>query len=386
LKVNTMDFAIPDRIESELRRFGDFFDEFCQPRLSTWYRRNAIERSYFAQMGQQDWLSHRWHVDGFKPHKGLRQTLILAHIAHRSPGLAVASLIQSELGLTALARFGSEELKRRYGPAAGRGDRLICIGNTENQAGSDAAAITMQARPVGGGWRLTGAKAYVSNGEISDFAVVTAITEPAAARNRRSSMFLVDLKAEGVRRKALSKQVWRPADLTRLRFDHVYVPATHLLGDPGRGLQQTLAVFTHSRIPIAGLALGTARGAFELAMRHARQRSVFGKRLIDLQAKGFEAARLYAQIEAAHLALLKACWAMDGGRDYRMASSLAKYLTVEAAKDVSRWSADLFGAAGVLADHPIHKFPLDAWAVSLAEGTQDIQKLVLFRELIKHYG
>jgi alkylation response protein AidB-like acyl-CoA dehydrogenase len=337
-------------------------------------------------MGRQDWLSYRWSGEGFNRHQSLRQTLVLAHIARHSPGLAVASLIQSELGLTALARFGSDVLQQRHGLAVGHGDILICIGNTENQAGSDAAAIAMQARPVDGGWRLTGTKAYVTNGNISDYAVVTAITDPAAARNRRSSMFMVDLKAEGVRRKALSKQVWKPADLTRLRFDEVFVPKSYLLGDPGRGLQQTLAVFTHSRIPISGLALGTAQGAYELAMRHARQRTVFGKRLIEQQVKAFESAHLYAQIESARLALLKACWSMDTGRDYRMASSLAKYLTVEAAREVSRWAADLFGAASVIADHPIHKFPMDAWAVSLAEGTQDIQKLVLFREIMKRYG
>jgi alkylation response protein AidB-like acyl-CoA dehydrogenase len=307
----------------------------------------------------------------------LREAFIAEELAKVSPGVAVAALAQIDLGLMALFLFGSDNLKARYGNSAVMGEKLMCLGNTERMAGSDAAGIEMGAQKVKRGWLLNGTKAYVTNGFISDLAVVTAVSNPQASRNNRLSMYLVDLQAEGVR---------KPSDLTRLQFSDVFVPEDHLLGDQAQGLQQVLTVFTNSRIPIAAMTLGTAVGAFELALEHARRRKIFGQTITDFQAKNFEAADFYAKIEAARLMLWKACWKMDQNKNFRLESSLAKYLAVEIARKVATWAADIFGAASVIREHPIHKFPMDAWASSLGEGTQDVQKLVIFRELMKQYN
>jgi alkylation response protein AidB-like acyl-CoA dehydrogenase len=199
-------------------------------------------------------------------------------------------------------------------------------------------------------------------------------------------MFLADLNAPGIKRVKLNKTVWIPSDLTRIQFSDVFIGDDHLLGEWGRGLQQVLSVFTRCRVPISALTLGTASGAYEMALDHAATRKAFGTKLIDFQSKAFEFADFYARMEAARLMLWKACALIDAGEDFRQASSLAKYLAVQIAREVTPWAADLFGAASVVYEHPIHKFPMDAWASSLGEGTQDIQKLVIFRELLKHYG
>jgi alkylation response protein AidB-like acyl-CoA dehydrogenase len=199
-------------------------------------------------------------------------------------------------------------------------------------------------------------------------------------------MYLVDLKSQGVKRTKLNKQVWIPSDLTRIQFKDVFVPDAHLLGEQRQGLQQVLKIFTYSRVPISALTLGTAVGAFELALDRAQKRDIFGQRIIDFQAKAFEFADFFARIEAARLMLCKACAAMDENSNFRQESSLAKYLTVQIAREVTPWAADIFGAASVVYEHPIHKYPLDAWASSLGEGTQDVQKLVIFRELMKKYS
>jgi len=282
--------------------------------------------------------------------------------------------------------FGSDKLKERYGSSAARGETLVSLGNTERQAGSDVAGIEMRAQKVDGGWLLNGTKAYVTNGLISDLAVITAISAPQASRNNRMSMYLVDLHAEGVQRTKLNKQVWIPSDLTRLQFSDVFVADDHLLGNQGQGLQQVLTIFTYSRVPIAALTLGTALGAFELALEHAKKRKIFGQTITNFQAKTFECADFYAKIESARLMLWKACWKMDQNENFRLESSMAKYLAVEIARSVASWAADIFGAASVIHEHPIHKFPMDAWASSLGEGTQDVQKLVIFRELMKKYA
>jgi len=376
--------TVPE-IDNAMAAFERFFAERIEPRLAGWHKENAAPREIFQEMGEAGWLGSRWDRGKMHPHSGLRETLILERIARKSPGFAVAVLIVSDLGLTALRKFGGDGLLSRYGKEACAGQRLICMANSENRAGSDAAGIGMTAEKTSGGWRLNGAKAFVTNGLISDLAVVTAVTDPDAERNRRISMFLVDLAADGVSRKRLRKQVWTPSDLTRLEFSDVFVPQDHMMGDRGRGLSQVLSVFTHSRVPISGLALGTAEGAFELALSHAAKRRVFGRPIAEQQAKSFEIADLHARIEAARQVLFKACEAMDGGGDFRLEASMAKYLCVDVSRKVGWWAADLFGAVSVVADHPIHRFPLDAWAVSLAEGTQDVQKLVIFRETMKRF-
>ena len=378
-----MDFSIPVELVAELADFDVFLKEKVSPNLPTWNREGIVHRSFFQMMGSAGWYGYRWQDDRLVKRPGLRETLLLERIAKLSPGVAVTVLIVSDVGLTALNLFGTDGQLKRFGAGAVRGESLICFGNTENLAGSDAAGIAMSAEKTNGGWVLNGSKAYTTNGLVSDLAVVTAVTEPKAPRNRRISMFLVELDSEGISRKKLNKQVWIPSDLSRIEFDHVFVPDDHLMGNQGKGLQQTLTVFTNSRIPISGLALGTAAGAFDLALQRARSRMVFGRPIAEFQSKAFEIADFYARLEAARLMVYRAAAAMDRGADFRIEASLAKYLSVEIAKELCPWAADLFGAASVVREHPVHKFPMDAWAVSLAEGTQDVQKLVIFREIMK---
>ena len=378
-----MDFSLPKKYSEEILRFKNFIKSNVTSELPAWYQARHIPHKFFHEMGKGGWFGIGFKKGQLFRGPALREALLAEELAKISPGVAVAVLAQIDLGLISLLLFGSESLKKRYGEAAAKGKTLMCLGNTERQAGSDVAGIAMRARKVKGGWLLNGTKAYVTNGFISDLAVVTAVSDPRASRNRRMSMFLVDLHAEGVKRRKLNKQVWIPSDLTRLQFRDVFVTSDHLLGNQRQGLQQVLAVFTHSRVPIAAMTLGTAVGAFELALEHARKRKIFGQTITHFQSKAFEAADFYAKIEAARLMLWKACWKMDQNQNFRQESSLAKYLAVEITRSVTTWAADIFGAASVIEEHPIHKFPMDAWASSLGEGTQDVQKLVIFRELIK---
>ena len=380
-----MDFSIPQETLEEIKRFKKFLDKNLSPGLSLWYEQGAVPRSFLSLMAEEGWFNFSVAENRVVKHSALRQALLAEETAKISPGVAVAVLAHQDLGLAGLWLFGSDQLHGKYGPSAVRGNTLLCAGNTESGAGSDSANIAMQAGKVAGGWVLNGAKAYVTNGLISDFAVLTALSDPEAEKSRRISMFLVDLSSEGVNRFKLNKKVWVPSDLTRIQCSNVLVPEDHLLGERGRGLQQVLSIFTHSRVIISALTLGTATGAFELAIKHGKRRKIFGRPILDQQAKAFEAADLFSRLEAARLAMLKACWAMDEGKDFRLESSLAKYLAVSVAREVTIWSADLFGASSVIFEHPVHKFPMDAWASSLGEGTQDVQKLVIFREMMKQF-
>lgn len=380
-----MDFSIPTDISREIEEFNHFIAANLKPHMSSWYKNGEVPIDFFRLMASGGWLGIQWQNGELQKTSALRDAMLLEELSKVSAGVAIAILAHVSLGFAGLYFFGSENLKSKYGQQAAAGQTVMCLGNTENKAGSDVASIAMQAKKVDGGWNLNGAKAYVTNGTIADLGVITAVSDPEATRNKRISMFLVDLNASGVKRKKLNKQVWIPSDLTRLQFNNVFVPDDHLLGERGRGLQQVLSVFTRCRVPISALTLGTACGAFEMALKRARTRRIFGKKIAEFQAKAFEFADFYARMEAVRLMLWKACRLMDSGQDFRQESSLAKYLAVQIAKEVSPWAADLFGAASVVFEHPIHKFPMDAWASSLGEGTQDVQKLVIFRELIKKY-
>ncbi len=380
-----MDFAVPTGISEDLTRFKEFIKLHILPNLRSWNKKRKIPPAFFRDMGDGGWFGLEFKNGRLTRESALVEALVAEALAVVSPGVAIAALAHIDLGLMGLFLFGSADHHQTYGPDTARGNKVMCLGNTENLAGSDVAGISMTAEKVDGGWVLNGTKAYVTNGYIADLGVITAVSDPEAARNSRLSMYLVDLNTEGVSRKKLNKQVWIPSDLTRLKFDNVFVPDDHLLGTRGSGLQQVLEIFTNSRVPISALTLGGAVGAFDLALNHMQKREIFGKKIIDYQAKAFETSEYYAKIESARLMLWKACWDIDQNEDFRQAASMAKYLAVEVAREVTVWAADIFGAASVVQEHPIHKYPMDTWGASLGEGTQDVQKLIIFRELMKHY-
>jgi alkylation response protein AidB-like acyl-CoA dehydrogenase len=380
-----MDFAIPAAISEDLARFKNFIKTRIVPDLPSWNRRRELPPAFFYQMGDGGWFGLKFKDGRLTRESALKEALVAEELAVVSPGVAIAALAHIDLGLMGLFLFGSPEHHRTYGPATTQGKMVMCLGNTENLAGSDVAGISMAAEKVDGGWVLNGTKAYVTNGYIADLGVITAISDPQADRNSRLSMYLVDLNTKGVSRKKLNKQVWIPSDLTRLKFDNVFVPDGHLLGVRGRGLQQVLEIFTNSRMPISALTLGGAVGAFNLAVNHMQKRKIFGRKIMDFQAKAFEISDYYAKIESARLMLWKACWDSDQAVDFRQTASLAKYLAVQIAREVTVWAADIFGAASVVQEHPIHKYPMDTWGSSLGEGTQDVQKLIIFREFMKRW-
>jgi short/branched chain acyl-CoA dehydrogenase len=379
----TMDFATPAEVSEDLERLREFIKSHLVPELPSWSRKRELPPAFFRHMGEDGWFGLKFKDGRLARGSALNEAFIAEELAKVSPGAAIAALAHVDLGLMGLFLFGSKALHQTYGEAAAAGKTVMCLGNTENLAGSDVAGISMTADKVDGGWVLNGTKAYVTNGFVADLGVISAVSDPRAARNSRLSMYLVNLNTGDIRRTKLNKQVWIPSDLTRLKFDNVFVPDDHLLGIRGRGLQQVLEIFTNSRVPIAALTLGTAAGAFDLALDRMQTRTIFENKILNFQSKAFEASDFYARIEAARLALWKACWQIDRGEDFRKTSSVAKYLAVEVARQVTVWAADIFGAASVIQEHPIHKYPLDVWGSSLGEGTQDVQKLIIFREMMK---
>ena len=255
-----MDFQIPVEFKENLARYKEFLSERLTPNLPKWYAEKEIPRDFFRELGARNWLGLESDGNGYREHKALKEALMEEHLGAVSPGVGVAVLVHVSLGTKGISLFGNPDQKSRYIPPAARGETLICLGNTEPAAGSDVAGISSRAAKVDGGWLLNGTKSYVTNGYISDLALVTAVSDPDAPRNARISMFLVDLSSKGVNRSRLHKEVWVPSDLTRIQLNEVFVPEANLIGRRGRGFQQVLEIFTNSRITISALTLGTRRG------------------------------------------------------------------------------------------------------------------------------
>ena len=196
-----MDFSIPNELTEDLERFKEFIKAHIDPQLAAWYQKKEIPRQLFRALGESGWYGLLSKNNHLSKGSALREAMLTETVAKLSPGVAVAILAHIDLGLVGLYLFGSEYLQKEFGVPAVEGKSLMCLGNTEGIAGSDAAGITMTVKKVDGGWLLNGAKAYVTNGNIADLGIVTAVSDPQAFRNQRLSMFLVDLNSKGVSRK-----------------------------------------------------------------------------------------------------------------------------------------------------------------------------------------
>ncbi|MBI2875283.1 MAG: acyl-CoA dehydrogenase family protein [Candidatus Tectomicrobia bacterium] len=377
-----MDFAWTEEQQAFKSSLQSFIEAEIKPHLTSWYRDDVIPRELFAQMAERQFLGYR-EVDGrWVEAPTMNQTIAAEALAEVSPGIAVGLLAHAGLGLYALHRFGNEAQKERYFLPAVRGELISAFANTEPTAGSDVANISLQARPVSGGYLLNGTKMFITNGTLADFLVVSAVTDP-EVRSKHEGISLFVLGTEGLKRRKIRKRVWTPSDLATLFFEDHFVPEGGLLGELNEGFKLIMRTFTSSRIGLAALAIGTALGAYRLALARANSRETFGKKLFDHQAKAFEFAATLPRLEAARLLVRKAAWLKDSGQDYTLAASMAKFYACEEAKAICFFAAEVFGASGIMEDNPIYKYPLDAWASALGEGTGDIQKLVISREVRK---
>lgn len=381
-----MDFALTERQKKLKKELKEFLRKEVERKLLSWYKKDEIPREFYRALNEREWLGFRRERGGWTPFPMLETIILYEEMAALSPGLAVSVLAHSTLGLFALDRWGTHEQRERYFEPACRGEMLVAFANTEPTAGSDAAAIRCEAKETSGRYLLTGSKMFITNGPAGDLILVSAVTNPRARRaSHRISLFIVPADLPNIRRQSINKQVWRPASFGTLFFSQTPVPRENLLGEPHRGFPLVMQTFTQSRIAISALTVGTAWGAYRLALERARTRTTFGKRLIEHEAKAFEFSDMLSRLEAARLLVHRAAWRYDRGEDHILEASLAKYFCVEETRAITHWAADVFGASSVMEENPIFKFPWDAQAASLGEGTQDIQKLIISRELEKRF-
>jgi alkylation response protein AidB-like acyl-CoA dehydrogenase len=287
------------------------------------------------------------------------------------------------LGGTMVHRFGTPEQQERWlGPIAG-GDILASFALTEPGGGTDAAAARTTARLEDGQWVIDGTKAFITNcgTEISGLHVVVAATEPEGGTHGLSC-FLVPADTPGITvAPPYRKMGWHASDTHELVFEGVRVSENALLGERGRGYPHCLSILTDGRISVAALAVGCAQACLDLSVRYARERETFGRPIGANQSIQTKLGDMQAATEAARLLTYRAAWLKDQGRPHTAEASMAKLVASTAAVDCAREAVQIHGGAGFMEESPVARFYRDAKVLEIGEGTSEIQRLILAREL-----
>jgi alkylation response protein AidB-like acyl-CoA dehydrogenase len=310
--------------------------------------------------------------------------LVVSELARVDPSVGLSVAAHNSLCTNHIFKFGSDEQKRRWVVPLARGEKIGAWSLTEPGAGSDAAGTRTRAERVDGGWVLDGAKTFTTHGGVGDVCVVFAVTDPNAARHRNVSAFVLEKGMTGFRPgKKENKLGCRASDTSEVVMERCFVPDDHLLGETGTGFQQALAILDGGRISIAALGLGLSQGALDTALAYGRQREQFGKPITEFQAIRFHLAEMATRIAAAEALTFQAAVAIDRGERVTRLASQAKLFTSETAVFCSERGVQIHGGYGFVKDYRAEKYYRDAKICTIGEGTSEIQRLVIARQLLK---
>jgi len=313
----------------------------------------------------------------------LSQILAVEEISKVCGSTALTLAAHTSLGTMPIVEFGNEAQKRKYVPPNARGEVIGAYGLTEPQAGSDSAATMTQATKVAGGWRIQGTKMFMTNASVAGTYVITAVTDREAEKHRRISAFILERSWKGISvAKKEDKLGVRASDTCIVNFDDVTVPDENLLGDRGQGFTYFMKILDGGRIGIGALALGLAEGGYERAVKYARERRAFDKPIGMHQAVAFKIADMAVQIQAARHLIYHAARLKDAGRPYRREASMAKLYASEMAMRVLREAIQVLGGYGYMTEYQVERAYRDAKLCEIGEGTSEIQRIVISRDIL----
>jgi len=318
---------------------------------------------------------------------GIGQAIVVEEIARADATTSLIPIVQ-RLGSLPISLAGSEEQKARYFPRLASGEWLAAFGLTEAGAGSDVSALRMRARRDGDHYLLSGSKRFITHGSIANLVTIFALTDPEAGGRKGMSAFIVETDAAGFSAPRLEHKMGiRGSPTAELVLDEVVVPVSNRLGEEGEGFRIALATLDRSRLSIAAQAVGIARGAVDFAVTYAAQREQFGERVADMEGIQFLLADMASQTEAARQLTYAAAAAVDADApDLAYWTSCAKLIAGDTAMRVTTDAVQVLGGYGYISEYPVERMMRDAKITQLYEGTQQIQRLVVARQLLQRAG
>jgi alkylation response protein AidB-like acyl-CoA dehydrogenase len=378
-----MDFRLTEDQEILRRSVRQFAEAEIRPHIMEWDEAQQFSMDLLPKLASVGLTGIQLpEAYGGSGMSAVDYCICIEELARVCPSVALSVAAHNGLCSAHLAQFATEEQKREFLPRLARGEVLGAWGLTEANAGSDAAGMRTTAVRQSDCWVLNGSKAFITHGRIGGLMVVMAVTDRTKG-HRGISAFVVEHGTPGMAPgKKENKLGMRASDTSEVIFTDCRIPASRLVGEEGQGFVNTLQILDAGRIGIAALSVGLAQGAYEAARNYARERRQFGQPIAAFQAIQWKLADAATRIEAARLLTYRAAYLKDRGVRMTRESSMAKLFASEIAVKVADDCVQIHGGYGFVKDYPAEKYFRDVKLLTIGEGTSEIQRLVIARQLL----
>ncbi|MFZ0951290.1 MAG: acyl-CoA dehydrogenase family protein [Candidatus Sulfotelmatobacter sp.] len=379
-----MDFQLSDEQQQLKKTVRDFAEREILPNVMKWDEACEFPLTTVKELGKLGLLGTVFPTEYAGAGMGYVEYVIAVEELSRVDG-SVGIIVAAHTSLCSNHIFlaGNEAQNKKYLSKLATGEFIGAWGLTEPSSGSDAGSARMTARRRGREWVLNGTKTFCTNGHYADVIVVLAVTDR-TAHTHGLSAFIVEKDTKGFRPgKKENKLGLRASDTAEMIFEDCAIPGENLLGKEGDGFIDAMRVLDGGRISIAALSLGMAQGAYEAALRYSKERRQFGKAIGEFQAIQWKLADMATEIDAARLLTMRAASMKDAGMKTTMESSMAKLYASEVAVKCANEGVQIHGGYGFIKDYPAEKFYRDVKLCTIGEGTSEIQRLVIARQLLK---
>jgi alkylation response protein AidB-like acyl-CoA dehydrogenase len=378
-------FGLTEEQQSLQKEVRSFAAKEIAPHVSEWDEASIFPADVVKKLGQMGLMGVIFPEELGGAGMGYVEYVLAIEELSRvdgSVGIIVAS--HNSLCTNHIMLGGNDEQRSRWIPKLASGEWLGAWGLTEPGSGSDAGGMRTTAVRQGDGWLLNGSKTFITNGTYANCAVILALTDREKGTHGGVSAFLVEKGTPGFRPgKKENKLGLRASDTAELILEDCFVPTENLIGAEGSGFKDAMRVLDGGRISIAALSLGIARGALDAALKYSKQRRQFGKSISDFQAIQFKLATMATELDAAWLLTMRAAAMKDRGEKVTLAASMAKLYASEVACRICDEGVQIHGGYGFIKDYPAEKFYRDVKLCTIGEGTSEIQRIVIARELLK---
>lgn len=309
--------------------------------------------------------------------------LVIEELSKVDPSIGLSVAAHNGLCTNHINLFGNDVQRKKYLPDLANGKKIGAWGLTEAVSGSDAAGLLSYAIKDGDYWILNGSKQFTTHGTVGEIYVVMAITNKEAGK-KGISAFILEKGMDGlIIGKKENKLGMRASDTTQIAFENCKIPQENLLGEEGMGFINSMQVLEGGRISIAACSVGLAQGCLDASLKYSQERKQFGKQLSDFQATQFKIAEMQTNIESARLLTFRAAWMKDNGIPNTKEAAIAKLFASEIAEKASSEAVQIHGGYGFIKEYPVEKFYRDVKLLTIGEGTSEIQRIVIARDLLK---
>ncbi|MBC9796498.1 acyl-CoA dehydrogenase family protein [Sinomicrobium weinanense] len=362
----------------------EFAEQFIRPHVMEWDEKQTFPVELFKKAGELGFMGvlvpEQYGGSGLGYHEYIA---VIEEISRVDPSIGLSVAAHNSLCTNHILEFANEEQKQKWLPKLATGQWIGAWGLTEHNTGSDAGGMNTTAVKEGGEWVLNGAKNFITHGRSGDIAVVIVRTGE-KGDSRGMTAFAVERGTPGFSSgKKEDKLGMRASETAELVFDNCRIPDANRLGSVGEGFIQSMKVLDGGRISIGALSLGTAKGAYEAALKYSKERKQFGKAICEFQGISFKLADMATEIEVSELLLHKAAFGKNAGREITKVSAMAKMYASEACVKIASEAVQIHGGYGYIKDFPVEKFYRDSKLCTIGEGTTEIQKVVISRQILK---